>query len=248
MSCDRTLLAQADFDGELDPAQAAEMEAHRRDCADCQETYRQLEQARALMRGAELRMKAPDSLRQALEAKLRAQPQPAVVVKGPGRWWGRTAASFVAGAAIAAGLTLFIAVPSQRGLVDQLVDDHVRSLQPGHLEDVISTDQHTVLPWFDGKLDFAPPVKDLVAKGFPLKGGRLDYLGGRPVAALVYQHGLHAINMFVWPGEAAGGPADASHNGYHLVQWRQGGMTIWAVSDMEAGELAEFATLWKAMP
>jgi anti-sigma factor RsiW len=137
----------------------------------------------------------------------------------------------------------------ESGVVAALVDDHVRSLQPGHLTDVISTDKHTVKPWFDGKLDFAPPVKDLAAQGYPLVGGRLDYLGGRPVAALAYQHGKHPINLYVWPERGgADAPADTTRDGYNVLHWSADGMALWAVSDLERDELQEFERDWQKGP
>ncbi|HWD21423.1 MAG TPA: hypothetical protein VHB20_19310 [Verrucomicrobiae bacterium] len=141
-------------------------------------------------------------------------------------------------------LSITVTRPSaQQQLARELVSGHVRSLQAGHELDVASTDQHTVKPWFEGKLDFAPPVKDLAAQGYPLMGGRLDYLTDRPVAALVFQRHKHVINLFVWPGDArdsapAAGPA---FHGYNLAHWAAGGMTFWAVSDLNEKELMDFA-------
>jgi len=168
----------------------------------------------------------------------------------PARGAARTGlASFGVGAALAASLVLAVRPANDGGVVAALVDDHVRSLQPGHLTDVISTDRHTVKPWFDGKLDFAPPVKDLAAQGYPLVGGRLDYLGGRPVAALAYQHGKHPINLFIWPERAgAEAPVDTARNGYNVLHWSADGMSLWAVSDLEQDELAEFERDWRAAP
>jgi anti-sigma factor RsiW len=122
---------------------------------------------------------------------------------------------------------------------------HVRSLLvEGHLHDVASTDQHTVKPWFDGRIDFAPPVTDEVAAGFPLLGGRLDYVAGHPAAALVYGRRLHHINVFVWPErEGSGGAAHDERNGYVLEHWTANGMSFWAVSDLNPAELLSFAQL-----
>jgi anti-sigma factor RsiW len=172
-------------------------------------------------------------------------------------WWGRwrsqwrfTATGFGAGVACAAALALLVLVPSQPSLVDAVVAGHIRALQPGHLEDVPSSDQHTVKPWFDGRIDFAPPVKDLAAERFPLRGGRLDYIGGRPVAALIYQHDKHLIDLFVWPAGTgtAQPPEIAARHGYNVVHWNDGGMALWAVSDLEANLLREFAEDWRGSP
>jgi len=113
-----------------------------------------------------------------------------------------------------------------------------------HLVDVTSSDQHTVRPWFNGKIDFAPPVADFAASGFPLVGGRVDYIGGRPVAALVYRHDRHLVNVFIWPaGGAPAGQQEFSSQGYHLVRWNDADLEYWAVSDLNARELAVLAAL-----
>ena len=127
----------------------------------------------------------------------------------------------------------------------EVLTSHLRSLMPGHLMDVVSTDQHTVKPWFDGRIDFSPPVNDFAANGFRLIGGRLDYLDGRPAAALVYQRRKHIVNVFVWP--AADGSQSAvestAHDGYNLLHWRRGGMNYWMASDLNAQEMGDFAHL-----
>jgi len=242
--CERVLLAQADFDGELDAAQAAEMEAHRANCPVCQAAYAELAQTRTLLREGRLYHRAPDRLRRALAAQ--AVPAPAPRRRAIA-WWRWPVVNLGLGAAVAAALAFLVLAPGQTGLIDQLVDDHLRSLQQGHLEDVVSTDRHTVKPWFDGKLDFAPPVKDLADQGFPLTGGRLDYLGGKPVAALVYVHGKHPINLFVWPQAApAAKTVTAERKGYNLIHWDEDGMTLWVVSDLEKPELEDFVRRWRA--
>jgi anti-sigma factor RsiW len=132
--------------------------------------------------------------------------------------------------------------PASELLAEQVVSSHIRSLMANHLSDVVSSDQHTVKPWFSGKLDFAPVVKDLSSSGFPLAGGRLDYLADHPVAALVYKHRQHTINVFLWPSpESNSSPRTMTIKGYSVVHWTQSHMAYWAVSDLNAAELGGFA-------
>ncbi len=163
------------------------------------------------------------------------------------RRWMQAVALFGAGAATAAIVSIGVLVgPGHDTIVDELTASHVRSLMASHLDDVASSDHHTVKPWFAGKLDFSPPVPDLSAEGFPLSGGRLDYVDGRRVAALVYKSGAHVINLFVCPsrdGKSVDNPAVFERQGYSLVHWTQAGMQAWAVSDMNPTELKGFANL-----
>jgi len=161
------------------------------------------------------------------------------------RWLGM-------GVAFACGVIFSIAVlffhgetETQNRIASQVVAGHVRSLMLAHLSDVVSTDQHTVKPWFSGKLDYSPPVKNLSSDGFELVGGRLDYMDERPVAALVYQHQLHTINVFVWPVRDASITAQSSMvlQGFNIIAWQNGGMQYWAVSDLNNTDLKQFADL-----
>lgn len=160
------------------------------------------------------------------------------------RWpaWAFAGMGFAAGIMITAAVLLStLSTGNTDRLAAELVTSHVRALMVSHLTDVASSDQHTVKPWFQGKLDYAPPVLDHAASGFPLLGGRLDYLAGRPVAALVYSRNQHTINVFVWPDQAPEGgkelPKTATRQGFNLLAWRSAGMQYWAVSDVNSGEL-----------
>lgn len=240
------LLVQADLDGELSPAEAARVGEHLRTCPDCAPLPAQLTALSAQLRQQVSYHRAPESLRAALRAQVATAAPPPRVSRLPWHslpsWLGvRTAAPFGVGFAVAACLALLLLPPRSPGLPDEIVADHIRALQPGHLMDVASTDQHTVKPWFDGRLDFAPPVKDLKEQGFPLTGARLDYLAGRPVAVLVYQRRQHIINVFVWPEHGRPSPLATARSGYNVISWTQNEMVFWAVSDLDAKELAEFS-------
>ena len=249
------LLIQADVDGELTAAETARAEAHVLHCPGCAHLQTQLLALGGRIRREVMPFQPPDALLEAVRGRLAAiAPPPAVVEKVPAvandnsvPWWRRmrSAAPFGGGFALAACLALAMLLPETGGIADAVVSDHIRALQPGHLIDIVSTDQHTVKPWFDGRLDFAPPVRDLKAAGFPLQGGRLDYLDGKQAAALIYQRGRHVIDLFVWPesGHLGGGTTAGSLHGYNYIRWHADGMAFWAVSDLEADQLGDFVRL-----
>jgi anti-sigma factor RsiW len=197
------------------------------------------------------RYEAPSSLREWVTTAVRAaEPRPSAVdrVRSGASWWqwATMGAVFASGAVVAWTLSLFLAAQGQIAtLSSDVVADHVRSLMVAHLTDVDSSDQHTVKPWFSGKLDYTPPVRDLSQEGFPLVGGRLDYLDGRSVAALVYRRRLHTINLFVWPCDdtTIAGITRQTRRGFNMVNWCDGGMQFWAVSDLNAEELQTFGRL-----
>jgi anti-sigma factor RsiW len=245
--CDEMrLLMQADVDGELQPAEAARVGAHLEHCPACAERQAQMLALSQRLRQDAPRYAASDALRAAVSASI-AAAAPAPPVTPRRRISFAPGASFGGGFALAACLALFLLLPRGDGLPDAVVAAHIRALQPGHLMDVVSTDQHTVKPWFDGKLPFAPPVKDLANLGYPLAGGRMDYLTGQTAAALVYRHGQHVIDLFAWPSADAMDriPASGTRDGYNFLRWRQDGMTFWAVSDLTAQDLAAFVKDWQ---
>ncbi|HEY4250300.1 MAG TPA: anti-sigma factor [Roseomonas sp.] len=250
------LLVQADMDGELTPAEAARLAAHLETCPACQAL-----QDRLLMLVPQLKRgltyhPAPEALRTALQARLGAAARSARPAAAPARaplparrWLGGARLRGAAmGMALAASLAFVLVLPRGADLPETVVAGHIRALQPGHLMDVVSTDQHTVKPWFEGRLDFAPPVTDLAPQGFPLAGGRLDYMAGRPVAALVYRRAQHVINLYVWPdgSHLERGQSTGSHSGYNYIRWNRDGMAFWAVSDLNPQELGDFVRLWQA--
>jgi anti-sigma factor RsiW len=208
---------------------------------------------RAISRNArdpELYYGAPPYLESRIRAALRERKSPVISFRKPSYWrWAAAVACLI----LAAGLAWNLIAPrlaktSQQTIADAVVSNHIRSLLAAHLFDVPSTDRHTVKPWFDGKLDFSPDVKDLADQGFRLTGGRLDYLDGRAVAALVFQRSLHVINLFESPStEASGKPGvvqPGRQNGYNVVHWVSGGMSYWAVADIPVEELEEFGRIY----
>jgi anti-sigma factor RsiW len=235
------------IDGELDAARAADFERHLISCGDCVAGLEASEKLRSSLMHAGLYERPPASLRQKVQAQLGSSTRlPVTPIKkvNTARWLA-IAATFLL--VVFLGWRLLPVLRSNNSeitLASAIVDAHLRSLQPGHLEDVQSTDQHTVKPWFDGKLDFAPPVHDFVQQGFPLQGGRLDVVRGRTVAVLVYARRKHLINVFVWPtAEADSEPISGSQLGYHWVDWRISGMEMCAVSDVAPEDLAELRRL-----
>jgi len=250
------LLTQAELDGELSAAEALTAAAHRSDCAECQAAYRLIQATRRGLREQVSRHVMPTQARQSLLSRL-AQTGERVSDSG-GRplpalqralWWWLGLASLVSAGAGAA-LMLLLAMPDQRDLDDAIVDAHIRALQPGHLLDIASTNQHNVIPWFDGKIDFAPPVKDLSDQGFPLEGGRLDYVAGHSTAVLVYQSRQHPIEVFIWPDPDTpdSKPTRDVRNGYNILRWNQQDMMLSAISDASAAQLQEFVTRWRNRP
>jgi anti-sigma factor RsiW len=247
MNCDETRrLLDADIDGEVDLVTHLEIEKHLRACSDCAQLADQTRARHEALRALP-RYSAPLSLRQK-NATASHAPAPAArpAVRFSTHWIWSGALATAAAVALLIGYNLGGTRARSNLLLNEAISDHVRSLQTGHLKDVASTDQHTVKPWFTGKIDFSPPVVDLAAAGFPLEGGRLEYLNGRPAAALVFRRGKHPINLFVWPTS----PSDTEHarvtrDGYFAQLWTQTGFHFLAVSEISEADLKSIIAAYR---
>ena len=238
------------IDGELDPVNNLEMERHIQECQVCASTYRSQTALRSLLRDRSLYYPASEKLKKRVQSVVRKEAKSERSPR-PFAWrWVAVGASLALMLLI--GVIMWRVLPgisrsSDDLLAQELVSNHVRSLMLGgsHLTDVLSSDQHTVKPWFDGKVDFAPPVKDFAGQDFRLYGGRLEYLNNRSVATLVYQRRLHYINLYIWPTEQSVSAEEITfqRQGYNLIHWTSSGMSYWAISDLNNVELHEFARL-----
>jgi anti-sigma factor RsiW len=259
---DKTLLVHAYLDGELDLVRSLELEEHMKACESCAQELRSQQALRESLRTSNLYEAAPDGL----DERIRAGPPSSKGVAATNRrasdgrgisadssraGRSRRALEWLAVAAailIAVALTLRyfpdIAGRRQAVLAQEVIATHIRSLQPGHLLDIQSTDQHTVKPWFNGRVDFSPPVRDLAEQGFPLIGGRLDYLDHRDVATLIYQRRKHIVSVFIWPVDSgAKPPGSMSAEGYNVMSWQLADMNFCAVSDVSADDLRQLSQL-----
>jgi len=244
MTCEESeVLLHALIDGELDAGHAREVETHIAGCPHCAAALRDYREMSKLVASADVRYTAPPELRRRIEAAL-PQPQAQVVPMPSRRSVLRGLAMGSAVSAIAAtGLVaIVLRNDDMERIQSEVVSAHLRSLQAGHLTDVISTDQHTVKPWFNGKLDVSPPVIDLTTQGFTLIGGRLDYVDARPIGAVVYRRRQHVINLFVaQTANAASRSAKIDTiQGFNIRHWSDRGLNYWAVSDLGKDELADF--------
>jgi len=236
------------LDGELDPLGNLEIEDHLHGCAPCSQSYNDRQVIRSGLKTDSFYFKAPTDLRKRIQRSVRQAAKAEAPTPGLSWSWLRVAAPVAATALVVLMLVPFFAGPSSDELLTQdVVASHIRSLMVNHLADVPSTDEHTVKPWFNGKLDFSPPVDDLAMQGFPLIGGRLDYLNNRPVAALVYQSNKHVINVFVWPSNKPRQTSESmkAQQGYNVIRWTRSGMNFWVVSDLERNQLEKFVAMLK---
>src|SRR3954447_20012848 len=237
---DQELLLGGLIDNELDAANTALVEAHVARCEGCREQLDRLQAVRNVLHGEGVRHSAPDALASRIAAMRELQPKAA----NDNRllpWIGSGALG-----AIAAALAMVTLFPSNTQTIvdEELISSHVRSLQPGHLTDVQTTNQHIVKPWFNGRIDFSPPVPELADQGFPLAGGRLDSIDGKTVAAIVYHRRLHTVSLYVWPAKDA---AERSFvkDGFAVKEWSRNGLRYAAVSDIPAAELQQFRKLFE---
>ena len=237
---DQELLIGGLIDGELDAANTALVEAHVARCEGCREELERLQAVRNLLRADGIRHRAPEALFRQIASMHELSPSAAN--ENMLRTW---LAPAVIGALAASLAMLIFVTPAQQQSVldDQIISSNVRSLQPGHLTDVQTTNQHIVKPWFNGKIEFAPPVPELSDQGFPLAGGRLDSINGKTVAAIVYHRRLHTINLFVWMGEIR--RRSTVEDGFALEEWNEDGLNFAAVSDIPANELQQFTKLYR---
>jgi anti-sigma factor RsiW len=247
MSCNRSnTVLHGYFDRELGALSAAEFECHLEQCSECVDAFETLRSLRLSIDLSRLYEKTPASLRKRVCAELgTASPVLIAPARKPLRYLG------LAATLLFFAYTGWQIVRVHRGdsyetvLAAEVVDAHLRSLQPGHLIDVVSSDQHMIKPWFDGKLNFSPPVRDFADRGFPLQGGRLDVVRDRATAVLVYERRKHLVNVFIWStSEQDAYPRVGSHQGYHWIGWCKGGMEFCAVSDAMPSDLEQLQRLF----
>jgi anti-sigma factor RsiW len=240
-------LIHAHVDGELDLVTTLEFERHIHDCSQCSRACESLAALRTAVRGGGLYYDAPQALTRRIRADVRAAGGRRSTALRFGGW-----RSLAIAAPLAAMLAVALWLPLRGGggsadrlLAQEVRASHVRSLMADHLFDVESTDRHTVKPWFHGRIDFAPDVRNFESDGFALVGGRIDYLADRPVAALVYRHDKHVVNLFLWPAptEPDCAPTELSQQGYAMIHWIHSGMTAWAIADTAPETLRRFADL-----
>lgn len=249
MNCSEARIQLSGYvDGELSTSQCSRLDTHVSGCAACQRDRSVQSFVHEEVRRKLTRFHAPAALHRRIRRELQGKS-----AESRGSWWRRLnwavltpAAGMAFAVLFSANVVIMAALPSkEERLADEVLTSHVRVLVASHAIDVVSSDHHTVKPWYTGRLDFSPPVTDFAADGFKLMGGRLDYVGGRTVAALVYQQGGHLVDVYIWPmpGEGSMRPSSLARRGYNLVHSSHGGMSYWIASDLEAPELLRLEAL-----
>ena len=235
------------IDGELAEVERTLLRDHLAGCPECGPEAAALERLRNDIRLSAPIYRAPEALRSRIRFALRAEQSGSAQAARAAPGWLAYAASILVAVAVGSGGTLLVTGERQEDTIaGELIDNHLRSLLASHLTDVASSDQHTVKPWFAGKSDLAPPAVDLAGEGFPLVGGRLDVIAGKPVPALVYRRREHVINVFVLPASRGDLTSTLSRHGYSLRHWNEGDLGFWAASDAAASELVEFERIFRA--
>ncbi len=249
---DWSLMLHGFVDGELDAVHSMQLERHVVACADCARELERLQALKQLVGQTGVRWRTPDHVRAQVLAAVAREAQSQQRQSAPAAagfsllGWIRQWLFVPSLAALAASLLLVMGpLQNNSSLQEEIVAGHVRSLLANHLTDVATSDQHTVKPWFNGKIDFSPPVVDLAPQGFPLVGGRVDYIGGRVVAALIYRRNGHLINIFIWPASAVA-TTTSSRDGYNMTSWSRDGLMFSAVSDVSADDLARLRDVFIA--
>ena len=254
MGCAETLRTQAYIDGEVDGAGAEAVARHIKGCPDCQAICADAAALSDAIRDQAARHRAPTALRLRVERMLADEAATGSASRANARravrrgfWFGAGAGAGLTG--LAAGLALLLTLPpSGAGLSASLIDAHTRAMMTGREIEVVSSDHHTVKPWFAGRVEVSPPVTDFATQGFNLIGGRLDHIAGVRTAVVVYRHGRHAIDLFVWADRGARLPGSGLRHGYRSVLWKSGDLDFAAVSDMQPTELAAFVDLVRGQP
>lgn len=234
------------LDKELDVMRAIEVEEHLQACRACQEAYHAHDTVRSAIREQATYFAAPEYLQGRILSALPVATKRKAIPRTLSLTWLNFGAALALVSIVTLSVSLYLAGPLQdEHLTEEIISSHLRSLMADHLADVASSDQHTVKPWFNGKVNFSPPVNDLTEQGFPLVGGRLDYIDNRPVAALVYRRRQHLVNLFIWPASHdQDSPAKIlSRQGYNLIHWDHAGLVFWAISDLNPTELRELVSI-----
>jgi anti-sigma factor RsiW len=244
MDCEQAkILIDAFIDNELDIPNSLEVERHISSCQSCSIVYKNYLVIQSALKDESMYFSTPPELKKKITSSIKSSEKKQFSIKSRMFGWQGAAAVFALTSVFLLIFILFRSASSPEAqITEQIVDNHMRSLMPNHLTDVQNSDQHTVKPWFNGKLDFSPPVADLSSQGFTLVGGRLDYINGQPVAAIVYQRKSHLINLFFWFSDNKDDITKKASvtRGYNLIHWTKGNRNYWAVSDINLTELDEF--------